>query len=246
MVKQAGMGDGLHVAGYDLSGDIGSLGAIAGGNSPLLVTGIDKSAPERNGGLRDGRIEYQAWFNPTSDRAHDRLSNLPTTDQILTYYRGQTAGNRAAALVGKQINYDPSRAADGSLSLAVEAQANGFGLEWGRTLFIGSQSSAGVTAGIDFTASSAFGLQAYLQLVAFTGTSITVTIQESADDAVGDPYANVTGGAFASASAVGAQRIATSNALTVERWLRLSTAGTFSAATFAVVACRNEVAGQVF
>jgi hypothetical protein len=246
MPKQAGMGDGLHVGGFDLSGHIGSLQTISGGNSPLDVTAINKSAPERLGGLRDGRIEYQAWFDKAAGTSHPKLSLLPRTDELITYYRGQTAGQPAACLLGKQINYDPTRAADGSLSLAVEEPGNGFGLEWGKTLFIGVQGSAGTTAGLDFTASSAFGFQAYLQLVAFTGTSITVTIQESSDNGGGDPYAAVVGGVFTVATAVGAQRIATSNALTVERWLRVSTAGTFSAAAFGVVVCRNEVAGQAF
>ncbi|MGH3587159.1 MAG: hypothetical protein ACRDQ0_12630, partial [Pseudonocardia sp.] len=89
----------------------------------------------------------------------------------------------------------------------------------------------------------AFGLQAWLHVFSFTGTSCTVKIQESSDDAAGDAFADVTGGAFAAASAVGAQRIAT-GAINVERYLRIVTTGTFSECTFAVTACRNETAVQ--
>ena len=40
------------------------------------------------------------------------------------YTRGTTLGNPAACMVAKQINYDPTRAADGSLTIAVQAEAN--------------------------------------------------------------------------------------------------------------------------
>jgi len=197
MAKSTGLGDNLYIDGIDLSGDVGSLSEIAGGNSPLTVTGINKSAPERLGGQRDGRINFNAWFNDAAGAAHPTLKTLPTTDRIVTYFRGTVLGNEAASMTAKQIGYDGTRGDDGSLEFTVEAQANGFGLEWGRNLGFALQGSAGAGTGVDHGASTAFGLQAYLHLFAFTGTSITVTIQESSDNAVGDPYANVTGGAFA-------------------------------------------------
>lgn len=246
MTKQSGLGDNLWVDGYDLSGDIGSLEEIGGGNSPLVVTGINKSAIERLGGLRDGRMNFTAWFNDTADAAHDRFENLPTTDVIATYWRGTTAGNNAASVVAKQVDYGGSRAADGALSFSVPHVANGYALEWGVNLGHIVQGTAGTTTGVDFGAASSFGLQAYLHLISFSGTSITVTIQESANDGSPDAYTNVTGGAFSAMTTVGAQRIATANDLAVEQWLRLSTTGTFSAAAFAVNVVRNEVAGQVF
>jgi len=104
MTKQSGLGDALLVAGYDLSGDIGSLSKIGGGPKPLVVTAINKSAFERIGGIRDGGLEYMAFFNDATGQAHPRLSTLPRTDQIVTYCRGTTLGNPAAACVAKQID----------------------------------------------------------------------------------------------------------------------------------------------
>lgn len=243
MAKQSGLGDNLYVGGFDLSNDIGSLSEIAGGHSPLVVTGIDKSAPERIGGLRDGRLAYQAWWNPAAGRAHKVLSPLPTADQVVTYSRGTALGGEAASLVAKQINYDPTRGTDGALIPSVMAQANGYGLEWGRLLTAGKRTdgAAGNGTGVDFAASTAFGLQAFLHVFAFTGTSVTVKLQESSDNAVGDPYADVVGGAFTAASGVTSQRIETTRSLTVERWLRVVTTGTFSNAVFAVVVMKNPV-----
>lgn len=246
MAKSSGLGMACLVAGYNLSGDIGVIDNVHGGNSPLDVTGIDMSANERIGGLRDGGMEFTAFFNPAANQEHARFKLLPTTDQIVSVAHRLTVGNAVASCVGKQINYDPTRGADGSLTEKINIEANGFGIEWGTVLAWAVQGSAGATPSHDFTASSAFGLQAYLQLVSFTGTSITVAIQESSDNGAGDPFANVTGGVFTAATAVGAQRIATSNSLTVERYLRVNTTGTFSAALFLVQVTRNPIAGQVF
>jgi hypothetical protein len=241
MAKQGGLGDHLSVAGYDLSGDIGSLQKISGGPAAMDVTAINVAGHERIGGLRDGGIDFTAFFNPTTARAHPRLAALPTADQIVTYHRGAALGGQAASLVGKQINYDGTRGADGALTFAVSAQANGFGLEWGTQLtpWQRTDGSAGNGTSVDFAASSAFGLQAYLHVYAFTGTSVTVKLQESSDDAAADAYADVVGGAFTAATGVTSQRIATAAGLTVERWLRVVTTGTFTNAVFSVMVTRN-------
>jgi hypothetical protein len=245
MAKQAGLGDRLWVAGRNLSGDIGSLGAIGGGPSPLDMTAIDKSAFERDGGLRDGRFEFSSFFNKAAGAAHLTLSTLPTADVRLIYGRGSTLGGQAAGIIGKQVNYDPSRGQDGSLTIAVQVMGNGSAIEWGNYLTAGERTDSGAAngTGVDFGGSTAFGLQAYLQVTAFTGTSVTVKLQESQNDGGADPYADVTGGAFTAVSAAPAsQRIITSGAQTVERWLRVVTTGTFSSATFVVIVCKNTVA----
>ena len=38
MAKQTGLGDNCYVSGYDLSGDVGSLGRVGGGPALLEVT----------------------------------------------------------------------------------------------------------------------------------------------------------------------------------------------------------------
>ena len=115
-LKESGLGDRLFVAGYDLSGDIGSIQKISGGPAPLEVTGIDKSGYERIGGRRDGGLDFTAWFDDQPGQAHPRLGSLPTTDQIVTYFHGATQGNTCASLVAKQVNYDGNRAADGAFT----------------------------------------------------------------------------------------------------------------------------------
>jgi hypothetical protein len=240
------MGDRLYVDGFELSGDIGSLETISGGPEALVTTGIDKSAMERLGGKRDGHIEFTAFFNPATNRAHPVLNDLPTTDRQVTYIRGGAAGAESASLLAKQIGYDATRGEDGSLTFKVAAEGQGFGLEWGEVLAFLLQGAPGSTAGLDNGAGTAFGLQAYLHVVAFSGTSATIAIQESTDNGGGDPYANVPNGVFAAVSGLGTQRIATPNNQAIERWLRLNTTGTFSSLACIVTVVRNPIAGQVF
>lgn len=88
-----------------------------------------------------------------------------------------------------------------------------------------------------WTLQSAFGAQAYLQVTGFTGTSVTVAVQDSADNST---FTAVTGLTFTAVTAAPAwQRLATAGNATLRRYVRVATTGTFSSATFAVMANRN-------
>lgn len=245
MTKRTGLGDNLYVAEFDLSGDAGSIGNIGGGPAPLVVTGINKHAPERLGGIKDGRLEFRTWFNPAAAQAHEALSPLPTSDVIVSYLRGTTLGDPAASMVAKQVGYDGTRGADGSLDFGVSAQATvGVPLAWGRNLTAGVRTDTGATNGasIDDGAGTAFGLLAYLHVFDFTGTDVTIKIQHSSDDGAGDPFADLAGGSFV-VNAVGADRKNIASPTSVERYLRCVTAttGGFTSVDFALVVVRNVV-----
>ncbi len=248
MSKQTGLGAGLFVSGNDLSGDIGEVSAINGGNTPLEVTGINKSAIERMGGLRDGNIDFQAFFNKASTQAHPVLSALPTADRIVTYYhRTTTIGDEVASLIGKQIDYDGTRGNDGSFTFTTQALANGFGLEWGESLTVGKRTDSGATSGatLDYGATIAqtlFGAQAYLHVFAFTGTDATITIQDSASD-----FSGATLLTFTEVSALGGantseRKQTASRTETVDRYVRVitTTSSGFSNLVFAVQIVKNE------
>ncbi|MFD5631585.1 hypothetical protein [Streptomyces sp. NPDC127072] len=254
MTKKSGLAQNFYLGGYNLSGDTGAGNEIGGGLAGTQdITGIDKSAFERKGLLRDGRLSWTSFFNPekatdipgtTEDKAHAVLSSLPTTDRHMMWATGTAIGAPAACMVGKQIDYNPSRAADGSLTIAVAGQANGFGLEWCDLLTAGVRTDTTGTSGTSLdlgTGSTAFGLQLYLHVFALTGTSVTVKLQESGDNGAGDAWADVTGGAFVAATGISAQRIQTGRTQTVERYLRVVTTGTFTNAKFAVAVNRNPV-----
>jgi len=245
MSKQSGLGDDFFIGGYHIGGDIQDL-TVHGGPGLLDVTDITQSAHARLGGLRDGGIQATSFHDPAAGQAHAAFSPLPTGDVIATYCRGTAIGNPAACCVAKQLNYDPTRANDGMLTFKVQGDGDGYGVEWGIQLTAGARtdSSAANGTSYDTGASAAFGAQAYLQAVAVTGTSYTVTIQDSSDNA---SFSNVTGLSFtAVSSAPQAQRIATANNATIRRYVRAVTTGTFSVATFQVTLVKNAIAGQVF
>jgi hypothetical protein len=148
MTVSSGLGQNFYYGGYDLSGDTGSANDLGGGVVGTQdVTPINKHAFKRIGLLRDGRISWTSFFNKSPGQAHERLGELPTADRHLMWTTGTTLGAPAACLVGKQINYDPSRPQDGSLTIAVNAQGNAYGLEWGDLLTAGQRTDTAATNG---------------------------------------------------------------------------------------------------
>lgn len=308
MSKQSGLGARFLVGGYDISGDVQAVDQANGGLAPLDVTDITQSAHARISGLRDGSMGVTVFMD--TGNAHPVLAALPTADTLMTFLVPTLAvGAPAASLNAKQVNYDPARGADGSLTMKTEGQGNGYGLEWGVTLTAGLRTDTTATTGVTldqgagfatpavpasgtpvtntsplpatvvvsggtgtqvsingtnqgtfdgtytvpsgqavtltytvaptwtWTLQTALGAQAYLHVTAFAGTSVTATVQDSAD---GASWAAVTGLAFTAVTAAPAwQRLATAGSATVRRYLRVNTTGTFTNAVFAVMVNRN-------
>jgi hypothetical protein len=248
MAKTTGLGDAFYIAGTDVSGDINALSKINGGPATQQdMTDITQSAYARAGLHRDGGIDFAVYMD--SALAHPVLSALPTADGIGTYFNGKAIGNPAASCNSKQLNYDWNHGNDGSLLGAVSLVASGYGLEWGQQLTPGrrvdsSATAAGAGNSYDTGGSLAFGAQLYVHLFAFTGTSVTISVWDSADNST---FAAVTGLTTGALSAAGqAVRVAIANTATVRRYVAVATAGTFTSADFAVMLHKNEVAGVTF
>jgi hypothetical protein len=245
VAKQTGLGGRFYLGGNDISGDIQSV-ATTGGPALLDTTDITQSAHSRLGGLRNGGISVVSYFDAVV--AHPVFSALPTGDTIATYAVGAAIGQPSVSQQCLQIGYDPTRGADGSLTEAVETQSDAFGQEWGVLLTPGMRTDTTATAAsssnsFDTLASASFGGQAYLHVNAFSGTSVTVAIWDSADNST---FLAVASFAFTAATAVTSQRIAIANNATIRRYVAVATTGTFSNAQFAVQLTKNAIAGQVF
>ena len=246
MAKQGGMGSRFYIGGNDISGDIQSV-ATTGGMTPLDVTDITQSAHSRLGGLRNGGLNVVSFWD--SALAHPVFSALPTGDTLATYAVGAAIGQPCVSQQCLQIDYDPTRAADGSLTEAVATQSDGFGQEWGVLLTPGMRTDTTATAASsanswDTGASASFGGQAYLHVSVITGTSVTVSVWDSADNS---SFSAVSSLAFTAVSSAPAfQRVAIGNTATIRRYVAVATTGTFTVATFAVQLTKNTIAGQVF
>ncbi len=247
--KSSGLGDNFYISGFDLSGDVNALGTVASPLATLDVTSINESAHERLGGLRDGQMDFTTIFNPSPGQENLTLSNHPRTDVIASYFVApQTLGGVVASLNGKQIDYAPTRSNDGLLTSTVSVQGNAFGLDWGNKLTAGKRTDTVATlgTGVDFTASTSFGFQAYLHVFSFAGTDVTVKLQDSADNIT---FADVASGAFTpiTVTTPQAQRLAVGGTATVRRFVRVTTVttGGFSSLVFAVAITKNTLAVQL-
>lgn len=231
---------GAVYGGYDLATDIGSL-TIGGGPAAIARTGINKSAIERIGGHIDGHIDLGAFFDDTAGQMHPVASALPTTDRQMMVYLGSAIGGSAACMIGKQLDYAATRSTDGALDFAIPHPANGYGLEWCSLLTAGQRTETTATNGasLDNGASSTTGWAAYLQVLNVAGTSVTLTIQDSANDSA---FAGFTGSAFTAVVPTrGVQRLQGAAGATVRRYLRVVSSGTFSTATFMVAFTRTPI-----
>lgn len=247
MSKKTGIPCQLYVSGYSLGGDIREFNV----RSPVAMfdyTDITQSAMERRPGLRDGGLAVTAFYNPATNRAHARFKGLPAGDQLASVSLGTEAiGTNVFHCWSKQLNYDGTRDNAGLLTFASDFTSNAYGLECGNLLTAGVRTDTGATNGASYDQGSAspgaFGAQFHLHVLSFTGTDATIKIQESSDNAAGDPFADVVGGAFTAVTAGPTyQRIATA-AINVERYLRVvtTTSGGFSNLQFLVSGWRNPV-----
>lgn len=240
MAKQSGLGDQLFAAGYDIGGDINSIGNLSTPRETLPSTGITAAAMERMFGKRDGMAEFTSYWNVANDQVFEALSGLPRTNVHVMYCRGEGIGNEAFCLVGKQIDYNPTRGDDGSLLSGTSVPAAAYGADWCDQLTGGkdTHASAASTTSLDTSASVAFGFQAYLQVFSIGSGTATVTIEDSANNT---DWTALTSGAFTNVTTRTAERIVSSSATaTVRRYLRVTTSGVFTDLVFAVAINKNQ------
>ena len=237
MAKSSGLGMKLYLQGRDMSGDVGSIQTMRSSMVALDVTPIDKTAYERIAGLRDGEITFAVFFNDAVAGTHDALAALPTTNVLCMVLTSTTAGQPVFCLTAKQVNYDWTRNADGSMLGTVQLLgASGIPLEYGLLLKArGTHASATDETGIDFGAQTTAGAVGFLQHFSAASGTVEYDLEDSSDSTTGVDgiWANL--GAFTDVVtpwAATAERIEISG--TVERWVRASTNGIFTTANFAM------------
>jgi len=229
MAKQSGLGSAFFHGVYDISGDVGSIQTAEITRALLPATGIDKSAEERTTGRRDGSLSFNTWWNTSAGQAQAVLETAPTTDVMVSWFVGSTVGAAAASMVAKQTTMTPSLGADGSLVIACNCLANGYGLEWGEMLTTGKQTFASGSlngTSIDLgSTSTLFGAAGYLHVFSVGSGTPTVTIADSADNS---SFTAVTGMAFTASPAATTERKQGAVGATVRRYVRVQVTGTYT------------------
>lgn len=247
MAKKSGLSQKLYVHGYDLSGDVGAINNCDTRVAVLDDTSIEETMHTRLQGHSDGEISFATFFNDATDQEHDALSGLPTTNRLMMWLTGQTAGDSVACLTAKQVSYGWTRNADGSLTGTVQGTSDADPVEWAELLTAKiTHSSADEETGIDFGAQTVLGGVGFLQHFSAASGTVEYDIEDSSDstNGVDGAWANLL--AFSDVAtpyAQIAQRIEVTG--TVERWVRAETNGTFTTAVFAMAFFRGTANDRV-
>ena len=251
MTTQTALGSSFYVGtsstAYDISGDTNSLSSMRITNNLLDVSPINVSGTKRIYGKRTGEMTASVYFNDAALQEHVALSGLTRSDVLAMWTQASTIGSSALAMPGKQINYDPSAGQDGGILTSVQWLSSGAPLEAGQLLTAGLRTDTGATNGtsLDGAAATAFGMSAYVFVTEFTGTDITLTIQDSANNS---SFSAITAGAFTAFTGIGAQRLKTAIDGDVRRYVRVasSTTGGFSSCTFVVMFVRHPITPKLW
>lgn len=226
MTKKSAQQMGMYVDGHNISTDVGALNQIGSPRKTMEVPNIDKTAMERLMTQSDAFVDFQSWFDDGTELGHNALSVLPTGNVVALVALGNAIGDVCAMIRGKQANYDGSRNQDGSLELQTQVHGDGVALEWGEmlTALVDTFSSASSASSKDDAASSASGLAAVLEIIDIDSGTPTVVLEDSPNDSTWATLISFT--AVASGSEPASERKTVSG--TVDRYLRLTTTGTFT------------------
>lgn len=178
-------------------------------------SGVTETAHRRKAGIGDGRWTLQGWW----DDGHDTdLHGLLGAGSVATAVIASTdaEGDRIRSLLPLQTRYGISDPVGGYV--AAEVQIEGDGVSGGVVLTpLTAKTATGQSSSQDESASSTNGGVAVLHVTAASGTtpSITVKIQDSANDSTWADLASFTALAVA-----GSERITVAVGTTIDRYVR--------------------------
>ena len=243
MSIQSGLAARLYLDKWDLSGDVSAISSISASTNLQDRTTLVNPAMARLPLLRDGAIDFTAFFNGATGAgsgAQTVLQALPGAATQATVITASTVGAYTFSLAGLQASFQDARGQDGSLVLTTSIEAHQTALEVGELLSTGKQTFAAAGNGTSVTysgTSTAFGWSAYLHAISVATGSATVNVQDSSDNSA---FTTLTGGSFAPVSAGGAQRIAGAATATVRKYVRVNVSGTFTNLVAVVTFVRYE------
>jgi len=196
MTKSTGLGDGLLVSGYDVSGDVGSISGIQTTFGEQNLTAIDMTAMDRAQLIENGSLAFNNFFNDSDGQGaeargvHDLLTgDTPgaRTPHLVSYHRGRAIGAWVANLRAQRFTYSLNRGQSGSLLGTVNANSTGAGeraIYWSRALtpFVATLDDADELGAVEI--GSATG-RVWLHVLAFTGDDAVIKVQDSANGTSG-------------------------------------------------------------
>ncbi len=184
------------------------------------------------GGLITASATLGGHFDQATGAINDELENSLKTATLLSVAYGVALSDRWVGLEIQASDYSLSPPVGDVVVVNYTAQASRGGASRGTVLhpLANVETSSGEETHVDQGAATARGCVAFIHLVAFTGSDITVLIEDAATDA---GYATLV--TFTQLTGIGSERIVIAAAAsTPNRWLKVSWTGTFSSAKFVV------------
>lgn len=193
-------------------------------------------------GLADGKFESGGFYDPLFEDVRQTLQVTP--DSIVSWAPGGATafGDPVRMMAGVTPNYKESAPVGGMTMFT-------WGVKSSDTLGIGhtyhplaAETVTGFSAYFDGGAATLLGAVAHLHVTAISGTATpTVTVKfRDATSGAGAGLADITGGAFAAATTIQAQRLVIPG--TIRQFVRVdwTITGTNPSLTFAVALARRQ------
>lgn len=236
MAKQAANSIRIYVDEFNFSGDLTSASMEV---TPEIAKAeaFSTVGPARVMGSYDATQSHLGLFEPgTGANEYDEevfAMLLDGADHYVgQFFAGTTAGNVAYEHVAK-LSGNPRSAQRGDVVMAhfdtVGSGGTTRGIVLGAKTSTGTENLTGINQG---TTTSPEQYTVVFRLIAFTGTNITMTIEQSSDNGGGDAYATISGVTSGSLTSPGVVQASTT--ATTEAWKRVALTGTYSSAEILV------------
>ena len=218
---------------YNLSGDLNATDQAFNVETPL-VTCFSNEGPRRVEGNYDTEDNDLGFFDGDAG-AHDAILAAIVGDGIDHYLGklfGTTEGDTAYEKIVRIDGQPRSGGLGGAVLLNFSSKGSG-GAYRGVILRSATVTGAGNGTGQNLGATvSGDEFAVTFRVLSFTGTNITLKVQESSDDGGGDAYADIASLTSGALTAIGVVRVSTTAA--TEAWKRLNVSGTFTSALILV------------
>lgn len=235
MAKQASSTVRLWIDEFALAGFINAF-SLDMEQERAVVTCLSDDGPRRVVGNYDHSIDWSGFFDGDTGSFDNNVFVDLKTDE--NHFASVAFTNSEGAVSYQDVLRLTSQPRGGQAGSAVtlNIQAEGSGARTrGVVLANATVTGAGQRTGRNMGATvSGTVFAVHFHLVTFTGTNITLKVQESTDDGAVDTYADVSGLTSGALTAAGVVRATTTAAS--EAWKRIDVSGTFTSAVIVVTA----------
>ena len=234
MSKLANIATRVYMDEFDISGDMNAFTLNINQVTPV-VTAFSDTGPRRVVGDYDYDASYTGFLEPTTVLSDEQIFALlgSATDHFIASCPGANAEGSIVYEGTYRLTGEPRSADVGNVVMVSFDVAGSGGLVRGVILGNSTETGSGQSTGRNQGATvSPEEYQVVFRLLAFTGTDITMKVQESSNDGGGDPYADISGLTSGALTGIGVVRVSVT--ASTEAWKRLDFSGTFSSATILV------------